>query len=80
MITAKELREKLELDIKQLQLICRHESTSEAYNCFAPSHFSGTKSKYCTVCEKTLETFEAEWEPQQFVFNDIEDTNFGVEV
>ena len=72
MITAKELRDKFDADLKALQEVCKHEDTGEAEECWAPGHFSGSTVKYCKVCEKILERRESIWEPQQFVVSENE--------
>ena len=72
--TAKELRDKLEIDLKVLQANCPHSETSWAHEAWAPAHLTGRQIRYCVCCEAHLEVKEAHWEPCQFVVdhnNDI---------
>ena len=55
MLTAKEIREKCEKDIRELQKICPHLETIWAEECWAPGHFTGKKIQMCTRCEKVIE-------------------------
>lgn len=54
MKTAKELREKFEKDLKELQDNCKHKDTEWLPNLFAPGHFHG-QVKVCKKCSKRLE-------------------------
>ena len=54
-MTAKQIREKCEEDIKALQEICSHPSSRWAKECWAIGHFTGKSLKICEVCEKVLE-------------------------
>ena len=55
--TAKSLRDKLELDLKELQAKCKHREISEwMEQHWAIGHYSGTDVKLCNKCEKIIET------------------------
>ena len=53
MITAKELREKFEKDLKELQDNCLHEEKKWLPYMWAPGHFAG-EVLTCLKCEKIL--------------------------
>lgn len=55
MLTAKEIRNKCENDIKELQKICEHPTSTWCIESYAPGHLTGRSLKICDVCEKTLE-------------------------
>ncbi len=54
-MTTKELREKFELDLKELQDNCSHDESDWMPYMWAPGHF-GNDVKVCKNCEKILET------------------------
>jgi len=55
MRTAKEIRDKAEEDIKQLQEECPHPSSTWCEECWTVGHFTGRSLKVCDFCEKVLE-------------------------
>jgi len=57
---AKELRDKFEKDLKELQDNCPHTESTWMPYMWAPGHF-GPKVRSCNECDKILE--QEEWEP-----------------
>lgn len=55
MITAKEIRKKYDEDIKELQKICNHPSSTWCEEWWAIAHSTGRQVKVCDFCEKVLE-------------------------
>lgn len=53
-MTAQQLRDKLEEDLKELQNNCIHEKSSNMEYQFAPGHSTGLMVKVCDHCEKIL--------------------------
>lgn len=51
---AKELREKFEADLKDLQEICMHSKVEEMIHEYAPGHSIGTV-RVCVNCEKIMD-------------------------
>lgn len=59
MITAKELRDKFDADLKEMQEKCKHENVSDWMDyMWAPGHF-GLPVKVCRHCDKIVERKEA---------------------
>lgn len=54
MKTAKEIRDKAELDILELQKVCKHEKTTLCHESWAPGHFTGRMLEVCDACEFVL--------------------------
>lgn len=54
-MTAKELRDKFEADLKELQDNCEHIKSEWLEHHFAPGHFGGMV-RVCDNCEKILES------------------------
>ena len=54
MMTAKEIREKADKDVEELQKICNHPESLWTEECWAPGHFTGRSLKICKICEKML--------------------------
>jgi len=54
MTTAKQLRDKFEKDLKQLQDNCKHEPSDWMEHVWAPSHYSGFQVKQCNNCWKII--------------------------
>jgi len=57
---AKELRDKFEKDLKELQDNCPHKDSTWMPYMWAPGHF-GPKVRSCNECDKILE--QEKWEP-----------------
>ncbi len=57
-MTAKELREKFEYNLKKLQDSCNHENLCYLPYHFAPGHYSHMVN-VCDNCEKIIETSNA---------------------
>lgn len=58
-MTAQELKDKFDSDLKQLQETCNHEDISGWLNLeWAPAHYAGVKVKVCNVCWKHIERKE----------------------
>ena len=56
MITAKELKEKYDKDLKELQENCKHEDITHWINSmYAPGHYGVWKVKQCNSCWKILQ-------------------------
>lgn len=56
MITAQQLKDKYESDLKQLQQDCKHGDISDWMSeAWAPGHLTGACVKCCNVCWKTIE-------------------------
>lgn len=53
-MTAEELRDKFEKDLKELQDACKHEESEWMEDYWAPGHYSGMVN-VCNYCEKILE-------------------------
>ena len=53
-MTAKELRNKFDKDLEELQNNCKHEKSDWMPYSWAPGHF-GNMVLVCEVCEKILE-------------------------
>ena len=62
MTTAKELRDKLDADIKALQEVCPHSESQWCIESFGPAHFTGRQLLSCKCCEKILDTKIEPWE------------------
>ena len=56
MISAKEIRKKCDEDIKELQEICNHPSSTWCEEYWAIAHSTGRQIRVCDICEKSLET------------------------
>lgn len=56
-MTAKELRTKFDIDLKQLQDNCPHKKTELLEYHYAPGHFGGM-ILLCTNCEKRLDAHQ----------------------
>ena len=56
MISAKEIRKKCDEDIKKLQEICNHSSSTWCEEYWAIAHSTGRQVRVCDICEKSLET------------------------
>ncbi len=54
-MTAQQLRDKFEEDLKTLQITCPHIEAEWLEHHFAPGHFSGVMVNVCRCCEKILE-------------------------
>lgn len=55
-MTAKELRQKFETDLNQLQDNCKHEKISDWMDYeWAPGHSSPIKVRTCAICEKIMD-------------------------
>lgn len=57
-MTAQQLKDKYEADLKKLQDNCTHEKTTQMEYHFAPGHFSGTMVDVCDFCWKTIRTIQ----------------------
>ena len=55
-MTAKQLRNKFDKDLKKLQNTCPHKKSKWMEYHWAIGHWSGTMVNVCLSCEKTLET------------------------
>lgn len=53
-MTAKELKDKYENDLKELQDKCTHEKTTQMEYHWAPGHSSGRLVEVCDYCWKNL--------------------------
>jgi hypothetical protein len=56
MMSAKELRKKFEVDLKELQESCQHPSSTWCEEYWAIAHSTGRQVRVCDFCEKILET------------------------
>jgi DNA-directed RNA polymerase subunit RPC12/RpoP len=55
MKTAKELRDRYELDLEKLQNKCKHTEISDwMEHWWAPAHYSGYTVKICNICNKIV--------------------------
>lgn len=63
MSKAKELREKFDKELKELQDNCLHEKTNILPFMWAPGHYSG-KVEFCIECDKILRNVPDPDEPQ----------------
>ena len=78
MTTAKELRDKLDAEIKALQEVCPHSESQWCIEAWAPAHFTGRQLLSCKCCEKILDTKEEPWETA--IQPILVDHNEGVEL
>ncbi len=61
-MTAKEIRDKCEQDILELQKVCNHPSSHQAEECWAIGHFTGRSLMICDICEKVLKKSKCDWD------------------
>ena len=55
MKTYKQLQDKFNKDVEELQKKCKHKKSKWYQNMWAPGHFNG-EVKACLICNKTLKT------------------------
>ena len=60
-MTAQELRDQFDIDLKKLQEECLHLETGWAEESWAIGHMTGRQIRYCKVCEKHLEYKGSTW-------------------
>lgn len=54
MTTYKELKEKFDQDVKELQTNCKHNETKWVRQSFGFGHFTGYEIEICIICHKEL--------------------------
>ena len=59
MKSAKELKEKYEVDLNAAQKKCKHKKTFWAEEAWAPGHMTGRRLKICEFCHKVVDSTEA---------------------